>query len=139
MPHDWNPKPFGDVKKDLEGAGFEMVPAEQRGKGSHRIFMRVEERDGKPVTTSVSVPDHGSTPVSAGVMRNIAKRAGLTPAELFGEKPKGQRELTPNEVNAGVAEAAGALDPKRRTQRSGGRRGAKQTGRHREERSPRRG
>ena len=139
MPHDWNPKPFGDVKKDLEGAGFEMVPAEQRGNGSHRIFMRVEERDGKSVTTSVSVPDHGSTPVSAGVMRNIAKRAGLTPAELFGEKPKGQRELTPNEVNAGVAEAAGALDPKRRTQRSSGRRGAKRTGRHREERSPRGG
>ena len=59
--------------------------------------------------------------------------------KLFGEKPKGQRELAPNEVNAGVAEAAGAVDPKRRTQRSSGRRGAKQTGRKREERSPRRG
>jgi predicted RNA binding protein YcfA (HicA-like mRNA interferase family) len=139
MPHDWNPKPFADVKKDLEDARFKMVPAKDRGKGSHRIFKRVEVRDGKRVTTSVSVPDHGKTPVSAGVMRNIAKRAGLTPAELFGEKPKGRRELTPNEVNAGVADAAGAVDPTRRTQRSSGRRGAKQTGRNREERSPRGG
>jgi predicted RNA binding protein YcfA (HicA-like mRNA interferase family) len=129
MPSGWKPKKFREVAKDLNTAGFDEVPG--RGKGSHRIF--------KGNGRTVAVPDHGSKDIAAGTMRNIARQAGMSPEDLFGTGKSGQRlELTPEQVNEGLASSQGAVDPfKSLGGRSGGRRGSGRRGRERDERSPR--
>jgi predicted RNA binding protein YcfA (HicA-like mRNA interferase family) len=123
MPSGWKPKKASEVAKDLEKAGF--TEAKGRGKGSHRIF----KGNGKTIV----VPDHGSKEVAAGTMRNIAKQAGKTPEDLFGAEQKGRaRELTPEEVNRGVANAGGTTPQQSSNQQSGNRRQSARRGRGRD-------
>jgi len=63
----------------------------------------------------------------------------VSPEDLFGTGKSGKRlELTPEQVNKGLAGAQGAVDPfKSPGGRSGGRRGSGRRGRERDERSPR--
>jgi len=123
----WSPKPFRAVARDLEQAGFAAV----RQKGSHVMFRR-EDR-------TIVVPNHGGKDLKPGTMRNIAKQAGISPEDLFGTGKARQRlELTPEEVNRGVADADVAPIWKEGAQRSAGRRGSVRHGRERDERSRRR-
>jgi predicted RNA binding protein YcfA (HicA-like mRNA interferase family) len=129
MPPGWKPKKAADIVKDLEQAGF--AEAKGRGKGSHRIFK------GKGKT--IVVPDHGGKDVKTGTMRNIAKQAGMKPEDLYGFQQKGAaRQLTPTEVNAGVANAADAVKVPGNRNRAGGRRAGVSAGRERDERTRRR-
>jgi predicted RNA binding protein YcfA (HicA-like mRNA interferase family) len=123
----WSPKPFRAVAKDLENVGF----AEVRQKGSHVMFRR-ESR-------TVTVPNHGGKDLKPGTMRSIAKQAGVSPEDLFGTGKSGKRlELTPEQVNEGLAGPQGAVDPfKSPGGRSRGSRGSARRGRERDERSPR--
>jgi predicted RNA binding protein YcfA (HicA-like mRNA interferase family) len=129
MPSGWKPKNFRALAKDLNDAGFDQVPG--RGKGSHKIF--------KGNGRTIVVPDHGSKDIAAGTMRNIARQAGVSPEDLFGSGKAGKKlELTPEQVNEGVADARGATGAAGTRGRSGGQRGVVSPFKHREERGPRR-
>ncbi|GAB2667381.1 type II toxin-antitoxin system HicA family toxin [Kribbella swartbergensis] len=122
----WSPKPYRKVAKDLEAAGF----AEVRQKGSHVMFRKADK--------TIVVPNHGGQDLKPGTMRSIAKQAGMSPEDLFGTGKSGKSlELTPEQVNRGIAHAQGAVSPQKPDQRSGGRRGSSRRGRERDERSRR--
>jgi predicted RNA binding protein YcfA (HicA-like mRNA interferase family) len=124
MPSGWKPKRANAVAKDLAKVGF--TEAKGRGKGSHRIFKG-------PGGKTVVVPDHGGKDVAAGTMRNIAKQAGLTPEELYGDQQKGAaREVDPR---LGVADARGATARQPSGGQSGNRRGSRHDARSRDDRS----
>ncbi|MEV0286080.1 type II toxin-antitoxin system HicA family toxin [Kribbella sp. NPDC050820] len=126
MPDGWKPKPYREVAKDLQNVGFDPV----RQKGSHVVFRRDRR--------TVVVPNHGGKDLKPGTMRSIAKQAGVSPEDLFGTGKSGKRlELTPEQVNEGVANAQGAVSPFKAGGRSGGRRGTSRRGRDRDERSRR--
>ena len=63
---------FREVKRKLEGAGFEEVSS----KGSHVKFAKVTPLG----TYTAIVPRHREVPV--GTLRSILKQAGISPEEF---------------------------------------------------------
>jgi predicted RNA binding protein YcfA (HicA-like mRNA interferase family) len=67
-------KKFREVKQALERIGYRQT----RQSGSHVIFTKG--------SSSLTVPNHGGTDVSKGVLRSILNEVGMTPEELFSKR-----------------------------------------------------
>jgi predicted RNA binding protein YcfA (HicA-like mRNA interferase family) len=101
-----------------------------RVRGSHHVMRHADGR-------GTTVPVHPGRDVAKGTLRSILSDVGMTPEQLMNPKRERGRELTPQEVNQGVANARGAVNPNASHPRSGSRRASSRRVQERDERSPR--